>query len=67
VRTLAEWCQENNLSLNINKTNEMIVDFRKKQREHAPFHIDWTTVENVENFKFLGIYIIDDFEMVHPH
>jgi hypothetical protein len=30
------WCQENNLSLNVNKTKEMIVDFRKQQREHPP-------------------------------
>ena len=30
VRALRVWCQENNLSLNINKTKEMIVDFRKQ-------------------------------------
>ena len=35
VRALAEWCQENNLSLNINKTNELIVYFRRQPREHA--------------------------------
>jgi hypothetical protein len=29
VRALRVWCQENNLSLNVNKTKEMIVDFRK--------------------------------------
>ena len=29
VRALGVWCQENNLTLNVNKTNEMIVDFRK--------------------------------------
>ena len=27
VRSLGVWCQESNLSLNINKTKEMIVDF----------------------------------------
>ena len=31
---IKEWCQENNLILNVNKTKEMIVDFRKQQREH---------------------------------
>ena len=30
VRALGVWCQENNLSLNVNKTKEMIVDFRKQ-------------------------------------
>ena len=28
VRALGEWCQENNLSLTVNKTKELIVDFR---------------------------------------
>ena len=36
VRDLAEWCQENNLCLNVNKTKELIVDFRKQQRENDP-------------------------------
>ena len=36
VSALAEWCQENNLPLNVNKTKYLIVDFRKQQREHAP-------------------------------
>jgi hypothetical protein len=31
VRGLAIWCQENNLSLNVSKTKEMIVDYRKKR------------------------------------
>ena len=59
VRALGVWCQETNLTLNINKTNEMIVDFRKHQREHPPIHIDGTVVERVASFKFLGIHITD--------
>ena len=31
VRALAEWCQENNL--NVNNTRELIVDFRRSQRD----------------------------------
>jgi hypothetical protein len=45
VRVLTEWCQENNLSLNINKTKELIMDFRKQQRD--PIHINRTAVENI--------------------
>ena len=30
VRALGVWYQENNISLNINKTKELIVDFRKQ-------------------------------------
>ena len=47
----------NNLSLNGNKTKEMIVDFRKLQRDHPPIHIDGTVVEKVERFKFLCVHI----------
>uniref|UniRef100_A0A8C7MZF5 Reverse transcriptase domain-containing protein n=1 Tax=Oncorhynchus kisutch TaxID=8019 RepID=A0A8C7MZF5_ONCKI len=59
VRALGVWCKENNLTLNVNKTKEMIVDFRKQQREHPPIHIDGTVVERVASFKFLGIHITD--------
>ena len=58
VRTLGVWCLENNLSLNVNKTKEMIVDFRKQQSEHPPIHINGTAVE-VESFKFPGVRITD--------
>ena len=36
VRDLAGWCQNNNLSLNIIKTNEMIVDNRKRRTLAQP-------------------------------
>jgi hypothetical protein len=62
VRALTEWGQENNLSLDINKTKELIVDFRKQQREHAPIHIDGTAAKKVESFKFLGVHITDDLK-----
>jgi hypothetical protein len=32
----AVWCQDNNLSLNMSKTKEMIMDYRKKEAEHVP-------------------------------
>ena len=40
VRDLAGWCQNNNLSLNVAKTKEMIVEYRKRRTEHAPILID---------------------------
>ena len=36
VRDLAVWCQNNNLSLNMIKTKEMIVDYRKKAGRTGP-------------------------------
>ena len=37
VRDLAVGGQDNNLFLNISKTKELIVDYRKRKAEHAPF------------------------------
>ena len=53
VRDLAVWCKDNNLSLNVSKTNELIVDYRKWLGEHAPIHIDGAAVERVEELSHL--------------
>jgi hypothetical protein len=62
VRDLIEWCQNNNISLNVTKTNEMIMDYRKRSTEHAPILIDGAVVEQVESFKFLGVHITNKLE-----
>ena len=41
-------CQDNNLSLNMIKTKDMIVDNRKRRTEHAPILNDGAAVEQVE-------------------
>ena len=51
------WCQDNNLSLNVIKTKEMIVDYRKRRSEYAPVLIEGAVVEQVESFRFLGVHI----------
>ena len=51
VRDLAGWCQNNNISLNVTKTEEMIVDYKKRRTEHAPIHIDRAVVEQVERLR----------------
>ena len=35
VRDLAVWCQDNNLSLNVSKIKELVVDYRKRRTEQA--------------------------------
>ena len=57
---MAVWCKVNNLSLNVSKTKEMIVDYKRKRGEHASIHIDRAVMERVESFKFLGIHITKD-------
>lgn len=61
VEQLAGWCRDNSLILNVDKTKELIVDFRKNQPSHAPLLINNITVEVVSSTKFLGVLITNDF------
>ena len=65
VRALGVWCQENNLTLNVNKTKEMIVDFRKQQREDPPIHIDGTCADQLASV-FTDIFNLSLSESVIP-
>lgn len=60
VDDLVVWCAENNLQLNVAKTKEIIVDFRRKKTSISPLVIDGSEVERVDCFKFLGIHISSD-------
>ncbi len=61
VERLTSWCQDNCLSLNVNKTKELIVDFRKRQqRPYTPLMISGTPTERVSSFKYLGVNISED-------
>ncbi len=61
VAQLAEWCGANNLSLNVSKTKEVVVDFRRTNSiDHPPLTIDSSTVERVSSTKFLGVHITED-------
>eukprot|EP00061_Rhincodon_typus_P007629 g29503.t1 len=35
IESFVTWCNENNLSLNVSKTKELIINFIKKGGEHA--------------------------------
>ncbi|KAI4895898.1 hypothetical protein NFI96_014985 [Prochilodus magdalenae] len=58
--TTTEVPGENNLSLNVNKTKELIVDFRKQERVHTPITITGAAVERVISFKFLCVHITEE-------
>ncbi len=61
VAQLAEWCGANNLSLNVEKTKEVVLDFRRRNStDHHPLTIDSSTVERVSSTKFLGVHITED-------
>ena len=53
------WCKDNFLNLNIDKTKEIIWDFRRTKSTVTPVEIDNRKVEIVDSYKYLGL-IIDD-------
>ena len=60
VEHLEGWCRDNNLCINVKKTKEMIVDFRRSRHLPPPLHIGGTAVEVVSSYKYLGVHISDD-------
>uniref|UniRef100_A0A2D4IYL1 Alkylated DNA repair protein AlkB homologue 8 N-terminal domain-containing protein n=1 Tax=Micrurus lemniscatus lemniscatus TaxID=129467 RepID=A0A2D4IYL1_MICLE len=59
---LAVFCgASHNLALNIKKTKELIIDFRRCKAEPLPLYINGDCVERVHSFKFLGTHISDNF------
>ena len=60
VEGLVAWDERNNLTLNVKKTREMIIDFRRSRPDHyTPLTINGEVVERVAEFKFLGVIISD--------
>ncbi len=61
VESLTSWCHDNCLSLNVSKTKELIMDFRKRQqRPYTPLMISGTLVERASSFKYLDVNISED-------
>ncbi|KAK3508133.1 hypothetical protein QTP70_015272 [Hemibagrus guttatus] len=61
IRNLENWCQRNNLLLNVSRTKELIVDFSTKpQRNYQTPLINESPVERVDSFKYLSVHITQD-------
>ncbi|KAL3993233.1 alpha-1-acid glycoprotein 1 [Sarotherodon galilaeus] len=60
VSALTHWCQDNHLTLNVAKTKELIVDFRRCRGVHTPITINGAAVERVSSFCFLGVHLAED-------
>eukprot|EP00061_Rhincodon_typus_P002841 g18611.t1 len=58
------WRNDNNLSLNVSKTKELISDFRKKGGGHTPIYINEVEVERVKSVTFLGVTITDELSSI---
>ena len=57
VESLVDWCDSNHLLLNVAKTKEMVVDFRRDQPRPTPLVIKGEEVEMVDQYRYLGSII----------
>ena len=55
VDRFVKWCGENCMQLNVAKTREMVVDFRRNKPLLSPVCIGGTDVEVVSAYKYLGV------------
>ncbi|KAI2666968.1 putative 149 kDa protein [Labeo rohita] len=62
VKELAVWCRHNNLELNMLKTVQLTVDFRRNPPALPPLTIMDSTVTSVETFRFLGTTITQNLK-----
>lgn len=60
VQRLALWWQDKNLCLNVDKTKELIVDFRKTEAVHLSLSIAGVTVDGVKSTRFLSVHFTED-------
>ena len=66
ISDFVSWCNSHSLQLNVSKTKEMIIDFRKNNSTHNKIFIKDQEVETVENYKYLGININNKLDW-HTH
>ena len=57
INNFVEWCNDHFLKLNVTKTKELIVDFRRIKGEHRQVNINGEDVEQVKEYKYLGTTI----------
>ncbi len=57
VSHLVEWCNTNNLELNVSKTKEIVVDFCKTNEDHIPLATKNRQGQQMDSYKFLGVNI----------
>ena len=59
LQSFVEYCNTNFLQLNISKTKEMVIDFRRSVLQPPPVFIDGVEVERVSSYKYLGVHLTD--------
>ena len=59
------WCQDNQLHLNVRKTKEVVIDFRKSKKTVDDVTINGSIIEKVSHYKYLGVYVDDKLSLAH--
>lgn len=57
IADFVEWSQANHLLLNVDKTKELVIDFRRKRTPVEPITIQGSEVEIVDCYKYLGVHV----------
>lgn len=57
LREFVEWCDSHSLKLNVLKTKELVLDFRKTSQSPPPTLIKGTAVEMLDSYKYLGMLL----------
>ena len=60
IKNIVHWCDDNNLILNVSKTKELIIDFKRNKSPIEPLFINDKEVEIIDVFKFLGTFVTND-------
>ena len=62
INRFVTWCDTYNLTLNVSKTKEMVIDFRRSRNSLEPLRIKTETVEQVKTYRYLGIQIDNELK-----
>lgn len=66
IKKSVDWCKENNLILNEEKTRELVFDFRRNVRDIESIKVNEKVIVRTNECKYLGI-TIDDKLMMGKH